>query len=100
MEIIIKYRDPNQEPIRKHQHTSGKARKDKSKPIMCEICGEQIPETEIKTQRKNRKFHKACNPNKHTSRSGKAIIPWGSIRGEKFIAAFDKQFNLKPIEVK
>ena len=94
---IIKFRDPNQEPRVKHQHTSGKIRRDKSKPIFCEWCGEQIPELEIKTQRKNRKFHKAC---KEAAYRGKPRTSWKDSHNSVFIEAFDNEFNLQPIEAK
>lgn len=90
---VIMFRDGNQ--VAKKQHTSGIPRKGKIKPVICEICGERIPETEIKTQRKNRKFHKACNPN-----HGKPKTNWKELHGENFINTFDEKFNLKPIEVK
>lgn len=89
---VIIFRDPNQ-PARR-QHTSGRIRRDKSKPIICEMCGKQIPEYEIKSQRKNRKFCKACNP--HHS---KPKTDWKGIHGDRFINTFDDEFNLKPIEV-
>lgn len=91
---VIIFRDSNEQTVRKHQHTSGKLRRDKTKPVFCEICREQIPETEIKTQRKNRKFCKACNP-----RSSKPKTDWKDLHGDRFIDTFDNQFNLKPIEV-
>lgn len=96
---VIIFHDSNWS-AKKKQHTSGKIRIDKSKPIICEICGNQIPEYEIKTQRKNRKFCKSCNPHKHTAKSGKSVCPLGNVQGRAFIELFDKEFNLKPIEVK
>lgn len=108
---IIKFRDPNEPPRVKHQNSSGRIRRDKTKPIICEVCGRQIPETEIKLQRLNRKFHRTCNPRTPTSkgfprdsrdkRMPKHLkVKWKDIKGEEFINRFDEEFELKPIEIK